>query len=64
MKDRYKLVHYFGYKGFESEYELYDLHNDPQEVQNLYAPNYTVAADLKAELQEKLREVNQPYVTK
>ena len=62
MKDRYKLVHYFGYRGFESEFEMYDLYNDPQEVQDLYAPDNQVAAELKAELEEKLHEVNQPYM--
>ncbi|MDA1329464.1 MAG: sulfatase [Chloroflexi bacterium] len=33
-----KLVHYFGYGGYESEHEFYDLENDPEELANRYDP--------------------------
>lgn len=61
IKGQYKLIHYFGYDGFENEYELYDLANDPEEMADLYPSQKSLAADLENELREKLREVNQPY---
>jgi len=57
IKGRYKLVHYFGYEGFDNEYELFDLENDPEEIENIYASS-SMLKTLKDELLEKLREVN------
>ncbi len=62
IKGRYKLVHYFGYAGYQDEYELYDLQSDPEELRNLYSAQTAVAAELRAELLDKLRQVNQPYM--
>ena len=62
IKGQYKLIHYFGYDGYESEYELYDLANDPEEMDDLYSSRKSVAAGLQSELEKKLREVNQPYL--
>lgn len=61
VKERYKLIRYLGYDGFDDEYELYDLVDDPEETRNLYSSNSSVATQLQRELAEKLREVNQPY---
>lgn len=61
VRDRYKLIHYFGYDGHENEYELYDHVNDPEEVDDLYSSLKSVAADLQSELKEKLHEANQPH---
>jgi arylsulfatase A-like enzyme len=58
IKDRYKLIHYFGYSGYESEFELYDLGNDPEEVEDVYHSKGSVAIDLQDELLRKLHEVN------
>ena len=46
--DRYKLVHFYRL----NEWELYDLHKDPDEMQSVYAdPAYAhVMVKLKAEL--------------
>jgi arylsulfatase A-like enzyme len=63
VKGQYKLIHYFGYSGYEDEYELYDLVNDPEETEDLFLMRKSVAADLQSELKEKLKEVNQPYVS-
>jgi arylsulfatase A-like enzyme len=60
VKDQYKLIHYFGYDGHESEYELYDLLSDPEEIEDLYPSGGSIAAALQSELQEKLRKVNEP----
>lgn len=64
IKGQHKLIHYFGYHGHESEYELYDLASDPEEMEDLYLSRKSIAADLQSELEEKLREVNQPYLGK
>jgi arylsulfatase A-like enzyme len=61
VKDRYKLIHYFGHDGFEDEYELFDLVNDPEELDNLYLSQTGIAAELQNELALKMKEVNQPY---
>jgi len=64
VKDQYKLIHYFGYDGYENEYELYDLANDPEEMEDLYLSRKSIAAGLQSELEKKLRDVNQPYFNK
>jgi arylsulfatase A-like enzyme len=57
----YKLYYYFGYDSLEDHYALFDLTNDPEELEDLYPENGSVVADLRHELQQKLREVNEPY---
>jgi arylsulfatase A-like enzyme len=61
VKDRYKLIHYFGHEGFEDEYELFDILNDPEELDDLYLSQPDIANDLQNELITKMDEVNQPY---
>jgi arylsulfatase A-like enzyme len=61
MKDRYKLIHYLGYNSLENADELYDLVDDPEELNNLATSNASLAVELKSELQAKIVEVNQPY---
>ena len=54
IRDQYKLVHYLGYKYYSDAYELYDLENDPEELQNLY-PDHPAARELQAELDSAAR---------
>ncbi len=61
MRGSYKMVHYLGYKSYPDNYEFYDLHNDPEELINLY-PDHPEAAAFKFELDRKLAEVNLPYL--
>jgi hypothetical protein len=61
IRDRYKLIHYFGYPVCEHGYELYDLANDPEELDDLFSSKRSIATDLRNELAEKLEEVNEPY---
>ena len=64
IKGRYKLMHLFGYPQLEETgalFELYDLENDPEELNNLYAAQPGIAQELKNELLEKIREVDEPY---
>jgi arylsulfatase A-like enzyme len=60
IRDRYKLVHYLGYKSYNDVYEFYDLGNDPEELQNLY-PDHPAARELQAELDRQLARVNQRF---
>jgi hypothetical protein len=61
LQSQYKLVHYFGYPGFEDEYELYDLAADPEELRNMYVESDPLASRLRDELLGKLDSVNQAY---
>lgn len=65
VKGQYKLHAYFGYRKLpqgEPQYELYDLQNDPDELENLFSPSSSIAQDMLNELQKKIEEVNQPYL--
>ena len=61
LKGQYKLIHYLGYRRYDDEYEFYDLQNDPDELENLY-PSHPISRELRVELDQKLQEVNQPYL--
>lgn len=62
IRDNYKLIRYIGYPGFEDVYELYDLKDDPDEFKDIYTQRNGIAGELQAELDGKLKEVNQPYL--
>ena len=64
--DRYKLIFFYGCtptggNKTPAAWELYDLKNDPSEMQNQYAnPEYAeVVAELKAELKELRTELDE-----
>jgi arylsulfatase A-like enzyme len=61
IRGSHKLVHYMGYKNSRDSYEFYNLENDPEELTNRY-PEDRAAKDLQAELDQKLEEVNQPFL--
>jgi arylsulfatase A-like enzyme len=61
IRGGHKLVHYMGYKNSRDSYEFYNLENDPEELTNRY-PEHRAAKDLQAELDQKLEEVNQPFL--
>ncbi len=56
----YKLIHYLGYSGTDKPFEFYNLQDDPEELEDLYAL-HPQAKQLQTILEEKLREVNQPF---
>jgi arylsulfatase A-like enzyme len=66
IKGQYKLMYFFGYKelgGVGSErIEMYDLENDPEELNNLYTVKRETATDLLYELKSKIAEVDEPYL--
>ena len=54
--DRYKLIHFYHDLDY---WELYDLEEDPQEMNNIYGqPGYR---EVQATLHEKLETVRQSY---
>jgi arylsulfatase A-like enzyme len=61
IQGKYKLIHYSGYPGYEDEYELYDLEDDPEELHNLYSPKNSIAINMREYLKAKLLKTNRPY---
>jgi arylsulfatase A-like enzyme len=63
LKENYKLMYFFGYEGLNGEerIELYNLQNDPEELNNLKSTKPETRNELFAELKAKLAEVNEPY---
>jgi arylsulfatase A-like enzyme len=61
LRDRYKLAYFLGYKNYDDEYDFYDLNLDPEELNN-YKLEHPTAVTMKEELQEILKEVNEPYL--
>jgi arylsulfatase A-like enzyme len=63
-KGRYKIIMYRGYEVFGKDvFELYDLQNDPEEIDDLFSNESTLAADLKTELIKKLDAINRAHST-
>lgn len=60
-KGAYKLIAYLGYFGIENVYELYDLENDPDELQNLTVQDPKIFSTMKDEFLSYLDKANQPY---
>ena len=60
LQGPYKLVHYRGYKGFSGKYELYNLEDDPDELQDVF-DGHPQARRLQEELDERLKKADQPY---
>jgi arylsulfatase A-like enzyme len=66
IKEHYKLIYFLGYdelggKGSE-RIELFDLKNDPDELNNLLTAKRGIAQEMLGELKSKLTEVNSPYL--
>ena len=57
INGRHKLIHYRGF-GKEIEEELYDLENDPEELENLSSFKRSIANEMLAEITSKLESVN------
>lgn len=60
----HKLVHYFGYPGFEEEYELYDLRQDSRELMNMYSSLPGIAHNLRELMHERLQAQNERYLAR
>ncbi len=64
VKGQYKLVYFFGYEKLNSGelVQLYDLKQDPNEMNDLSLVKKETANELLAEVKAKLEEVNEPYL--
>jgi len=65
VKNQFKLVYYSGYQALEETgdlIELYDIQNDPEELENLYPTRKGIGDELLNIVKAKLVEVNAPYV--
>lgn len=65
IKGEYKLMYFSGYEELGSKgerVELYDIRNDPEEMNNLFNTKKETAAELLNDLKTKLAEVNEPYL--
>jgi hypothetical protein len=54
------LIYYSGYEA-EASFELYDLENDYEELEDLYPSQPSFLKALKDELLEKMDSVNKKY---
>jgi len=58
-KGAYKLIHYLGYgEKYDDAYELYNLENDIEEMNDLYTNETVIASQMKAELLGALNASN------
>ncbi|MEK6221221.1 MAG: sulfatase-like hydrolase/transferase, partial [Chloroflexota bacterium] len=65
VKNKYKLVKYFGYEELtsgEALFELFDLENDPEELEDLAPSKPQILNSLREELEERLLKADQPYL--
>lgn len=62
-KGRYKLIYYKGYSEYDGKnaFELYDLVNDPEELNDLYFEKSSIASSMRDELLAKVESVNSKY---
>ncbi len=60
-KGQYKIILYHGYERYDRKdaFELYDVVNDPEEMNDLFEKQLALAADLRVELLKKFAEVDQ-----
>jgi len=61
QKGNYKLIYYMGYEP-DDTFELYDLHADIEELDDLYPAQPAIARRMKAELLDSLFDSNKPYM--
>lgn len=65
-KGDYKLMYFFGYKELEAggeRIELYNIKDDPEELNDLYKTEKEIGPELLNELKAKLEEMNAPYLS-
>ncbi len=58
IKNNRKLIYYFGYSRAPNKFELYDLQDDIEELDNLFVKDPAVGSALKAELLDALDASN------
>ena len=61
----YKLMYFSGYKelGIRERVELYNIKDDPEELNDLFETEKEIGLKLLTELKTKLGEINSPYLS-
>ena len=54
IRDQHKLIYYKGYAGFDEIYELYNLREDPEELNNIFSKGGSISKDLVQALNEAI----------
>jgi arylsulfatase A-like enzyme len=62
-KGSYKLIAYLGYPGFEQHFELYNLEEDPEELNDLFAKEPAISSQFRDEFLAALQQANQPFLS-
>jgi len=65
-KGDYKLMYFYGYEQLETggeRVELYNIKDDPEELNNLFDVEKEIGQELLDELKSKLEEVDTPYLS-
>lgn len=64
IKGAYELFFFKGYKDHSDSFELYNLEEDPDELQDLFRTDITTASQMKDELLEAINTANHNYQKK
>jgi len=64
IKGPYELLFFTGYKNHEDRFELYNLQEDPDELQDLFSKDINTASQMKDELLEAVDAANRNYQKK
>ena len=64
IKEWKKLIYYTGYTQYPETFELYDLVEDIEETNDLFAKDPITAARMRDELLDVLATANRPFVGK
>ncbi len=61
-KGAYKLIAYLGYAGVEQGFELYNLDEDPEELNDLFADGDLLSRQMRSEFLAAWQQANQPFL--
>ena len=64
IKGDYKLIYYRGYEGYDNVFELYNLRQDPEELEDIFRTRTEIASELKRELLAKIEEKDKLFLKK
>jgi hypothetical protein len=64
IKGVHELFFFTGYPGHPDAFELYNLQEDPQELQDLFRKDINTASQMKDELLEAINAANRNYQKK
>jgi len=61
LQGQHKLIYYKGYEEYPEAFELYDLREDPDELDDLFERDRVTANQMKAQLLNALEDADAPY---